>query len=265
MAQKPTYLGADNIIEAYDFFTEGAPYWSIWQGRSILGQSFTDDSAAAKKRFVDLIEAADESGNSDLLVIKFHPVLTNGYVTEKTPVVGTMIARVYTADGGLINGQGDPRVNNYYVNKDRAMIEQIKALIDPLTLKIKELEDNQTKEPATGIAGLLEHPLAGQFMQHLMPAIAPAIGKLLGSIIPGSADHGHVPNLAINGIDEPGQNSNPEIPQLELSEADSETVWSALDQLAVMGLDPLSDLPKMAAYAQKNKAMFDMLLSTIRS
>ena len=262
-SQKATYIGVDNIMRGFDRLNAQTPYWSIWQGRNIFHQYYTDDKEAGKVEFQSIIDELDEAEYIDPITVKFHPVLSGNFITDRTPVIGTMICRVYTANGEL-SGISYVTADKYqYANaRNTQLLDGIKAMIEPLQKEIDELKAGQTGESVSGLERYLNHPAAQQIIGYLMPVVTPHISAILGAVLPGGNAHAHAHVPAINGVSEKTDNGG--VPQVELSEADEDKLWLALDRLALK-MELIPDIERLANLADSQPQMFNMLLQQLRS
>jgi len=261
-SQKATYIGVDNIMRGFDRLNAQTPYWSIWQGRNIFHQYYTDDRETGKVEFNAIIDELDEAEYIDPIIVKFHPTLSGGFITDRTPVIGTMICRIYTANGQL-SGISEITADKFqYANaRNNQLLEGIKGMLAPLQAQIDELKAGNVEEGITGLERYLNHPAAQQIIGHLMPVITPHINSILGAILPGQKPNGQFHTPAINGV---GDQPDSGAPQVDLSEADEERLWSAIDRLALK-MELVPDIERLANLADTQPQMFNMLLQQLRS
>jgi hypothetical protein len=180
---KPMYTGVQNILNAFDSLRYNVPYFSIWCGRDMLFQCNTDDLDQGRQALVDILNAAEQSDNTDVLLIKFHPALKKGYVTNASEVVGTLPVRVVELQDGLSTITGlHPETGNalstpgyYFVKQASEALGAIKDSNVRIEERLLALEAGNDKEVDVfdKIGSILEKPgmadLLGQIISRFMP------------------------------------------------------------------------------------------------
>lgn len=93
--QKAMYTGVESIMSAFDALCNDVPYYSVWYSQIVIGFSFNDtDLEKGKDKLREVLQAAEQNGHNDIIIIKFHPDQEKKFITNKTPVTGTMYVRV---------------------------------------------------------------------------------------------------------------------------------------------------------------------------
>lgn len=249
------YIGVDNIMAAFDDALQATPYYSIWLGNNLVAQNNTDDLAAGRERIETLLTAMAQSGNSDLVTIKFHPDLNGSLITNKSPYVGMLLVRAISVGGtdglnrvGSFN-EGTMPYNAYKAMQD-AMNIAVANAIAPLNEKIAALEAQPVEEKPAGALGFVSELLAN-------PAV---IEALLARFLPAIAGTPPPNPYLQQPMQVAGTPAQPEAyTELQMVE-----VTNNLNRLSEH-CDLLTDLKLLADMAENNPQMFKMLLTSLRA
>jgi hypothetical protein len=263
--QRATYTGVNDIMNAYDSFNDQGQYnYSVWLSSSdIAFQSIEKDSEKARELLKNCLTALEQADNDDLFFIKFHPKdlkTPTGFIDRKTLVIGTIPVRVcpigesgshqnFVKTSGAVSGV--PR-DLYDMLRDlpATLDTKISAALDARLAQIEddpEPEEVDQIEKYVGIInGIASNPqimsVVGQILSYLKPqtmSMAPRI-------------NGTPTENPVNGV------SSEEIP------VNLEILNEALDRLSkVCRVD--TDLLLLANMSEENPAMFNMLLTQLRS
>jgi hypothetical protein len=282
------YTGSDNILDAFDSLRNGNPYFSIWCDRDILFQFNEVDLQKGRKALEDILLAADSSGNTDILLIKFHPKLEKGgYITNATPVISTLPVRVVEMesnvrvqrDGNAVGGMMDEYrlpapVYNMMKVTTQALTDNA-AVNAKLLERVEALENGSTnKEPDTWdrISGIMEKPgameLIAGILSRFLPGAQPNIqiagtpGNIAqksgnGSNIAEKSDYGHADKVPANIAD------ISDAPAF-LTDEQNDAIDTALDRLS-SHCNIVEALPQLADYADANPDMFKLLLGNLKT
>jgi hypothetical protein len=258
--QRATYTGVSDIMGAYDSFNEGGEYnYSVWLSKEdIAFQSIEKDADKARELLKNCLTALEQAGNDDLFFIKFHPKDVKGaspFIDRKTLCIGTVPVRVCSI--------GEGRESNY-VNKASiggipndlyGMLRDLPATLDAkinaaLDARLGELETEIEVDPIEKYVGIINGIASN-------PQIMGVVGQILNYLKPQGM------NMAprINGTPkvEEQKESNEAVQEVNL-----EILNEALDRLSrVCRVD--TDLLLLADMADSNPAMFNMLLTQLRS
>jgi hypothetical protein len=254
MASKAMFTGTENIIQAFDNMDN--PYFSVWINKDLLFQNNDGDADKAKSVLMDMLLAAEQNQNTDILSIKFHPGKEGKYITDKTPVVGTLFVRVVPVNGASsMSGvqQSDDRLP-YPIYKAtlrmQEIADQMPAAITGINERLTALENGSVGEvapvdPLERILGLMSNPVIMALVQRLLPGLPLAPMQVSG--VAGN-DTAIDPNQTQNAI----------------SEADYVRLDSALGRL-MKHCNLVDDLTSLADLAEQSPDMFKMLLMQLRS
>lgn len=210
--QTATYTGRGNIMQAIDAVANQNPYISLWRGKDILIQNVLPDWEAAYVLLDDNLQALEQSGNKDLITIKFHPKPDKeGYITNKTPFIASMLVRVCPLDAmggiGSVTQPGELSNAAWYALKgikddiaetkqtQNALMERLIAAIEAKPVEIPQTveDDFDEVEPdiIDKIGAILEKPGVIDLVKQFAPVITGIVAKYMD-----------VPNIAINGTND---------------------------------------------------------------
>lgn len=92
--EKAMVTGTAGIMDWFDR-NATSPYYSVWVNRKQLLFSWNDDdSEAGRSKLETDLYAIEQNGVNDLLIVKLHPKKDKaGYITDKTPIYGSLVCR----------------------------------------------------------------------------------------------------------------------------------------------------------------------------
>jgi hypothetical protein len=266
------YTGSQHIMDAFDTLKPNTPYYSVWIGRDLFFQYNESDAEKGRDMLEKIVVAGEEQGNTDLMDIKFHAKLDNGYITNKTPVIGTLRVRCAgfeTADGQQVSGM-QVRGNDLPAPVYR-MLVNIENSLPGITERLAKLETATVgaveKEPDwfDRISGLLSQP---GMMESTVNLLQPIISRF----IPGMP----AANIQVAGVQESpvrpvintpvaGNNNAPgELESVTLTDEQNEIIDNAIAELSDY-CDVVDCLPLLAKFAKENTQMFKMLITQLHS
>jgi len=253
MAAKAMFTGTESIIQAFDNMDN--PFFSVWINKDILFQNNDGDKDKAKSTLLDMLTAAEQNGNSEILTIKFHPGKEGKYITDKTPVVGTLFVRVVPINGSMaMSGieSGNDRLPYPIYKATMAM----QAMAEQLPVTMAGIQDRLTKLEESSISGDDDQD-DDQINRILKLANHPVVMALLSKFIPGMG----AAAMAVSGIT---TDQAPPPSQNAISEADYVRLDAALGRL-MKHCNLVDDLTLLADLAETSPDMFKLLLSNLRS
>lgn len=269
---KPLYCGASNIMQAFDSLRPDNAYFSVWQGNKMLYQ-YNGESLDAGREILDqMMTAAESNFNTDVFDIKFHSKLDDGYITNKSKVIGTMPVRAYdpSADGVEPGITGITRPGDL----PKPVYNMLQKIEEHLTMedRLKALE---TAQPAVReldwfdrISGLLEKP-------GMVETVGSLLAPILQKLVPGTAVNVNIP---VNGAtvkasqkatpaelnpvqpDSPGHNDDHE----DFTPEESLILDNAISDLSAY-CDVVDVLPKLVLFAERERPMFDFMLQKLKT
>lgn len=266
---KAMYTGRDAILGAFNDVRGDNPYYSIWYGGQMLSQYSGIDMDEGYNRLSGILEAAEQNGNTDILVIKLHPKPKGDYITNKSEVIGTMPVRVVDFDSGTETLSGTSTgllatpVYNMFKDIRTHMVNDAERM-QTLEVKIAGLEAAQIVEPVEKdwiekASDILQKPGVSDFLLKLV------------TMLPISGIGQPQPNIQMNGVNdvvkEPvksnpvNEDVKPEV--VFLSEADDVVIDEALERLSVH-CNIVEVLPKLAAFAENDPQTFKWLLGQLK-
>lgn len=266
--QKAMFTGVENVMNAYDDLCNDVPYYSVWSGRTILFSWNEDDIDKGKEKLRQMLLAAEQNEHNDILTICFHPKKEKNFITDKTPVTGSMTIRVTDLTPGRLRDMD--RVGNvteprgYQIPYElRRSFEQmaeftqkIPTLLSPIEERLAALElGGDDVEEQAGIIGIIKH------LEN--PGVQMIANRILDLLIPGQTVQ---QPLRVSGV--PGtETATPPISQPDYSNV-TEDQQNALDQ-AIITLSKYcnvyTDLPLLANLAENNTQVFNMMLSQLKN
>jgi hypothetical protein len=282
--QRAFYSGRENIMSAFETVRNGNPYYSVWYGRDIIFQFPESDMQKGATLLDQLLQAAENQDNTDILTIKFHPKPDkNSFITDKTPVIGTMPVRVVEfgtendASVGGLDNRGMMATPVYHMMKNITDLlnesKQSNIMLEQRLLKL-ETEPEALLEPEKDlfdkISGIIEKP-----------GMMDLIGKVIAMLPLGLPQQ---PNMMVSGVNETNDNlkintsmadtakksddgsveteSFPS-PVLEtINQLEYDSVSVSIDVLA-KHCNIVQTLAALATFSEDNPGMFKTLLSNL--
>lgn len=248
---KAMYNGVQDIMNAYDRNAD-TPFYSVWAGRDMIFSFNENDSEKGRNHLMENLLACEQNDHTDILRIKFHPKQEKLFITDKTPAIATLFVRVCEVNPN--KGQYYPMPQNFPQNNQIAELLQkqneiISGLHNRLELIEAGDEDEDPAEPQTEteailgkIDGILNNPILNILIGFLNPKIADLLKQPNNN-----------PVTALAGINK-GVGS---------TEEQTEILQMALIRLN----EHVKNLPlimtKLADYADKNNAQFNMLIKML--
>jgi len=262
--QRATYTGVDGIMDAFDVLSKDKPYYSVWLNNKDISFQWNDDDYDAGRQFLlDNLTAAEQAGHNAILTIKFHPQAVDGYITNKSPVIGSMHVRVcpfeqrnygYPAQvaGNLPIPYEFQKTIEEIAKIPAALNESVKQLNDRITALEDQEDEEDQPDMIDKITGLLQN-------ETVMGMIAGVIGKLFGGILPPAQQP------AINGVKQPVTETAGGTPNECLSDQDYLIrLNQVLGKLATK-VELVSDLEALYNYSVAEPGSFKMMLKLLRS
>lgn len=261
---RPMYCGKDGVIGAFATLRGSVPYYSVWQGKDIMYQYNEVDTAKGEEMLETLIDAAEASGNTDIFVIKFHPKLDGGFITDKTKSIGSVPVRFVPLTQAQHNSQPVDRLNGFNdervplpIYKTLIQLESIKPMLDQ---KLLDLETRMQKIEAPVPAAELDvFDRIGSIIEK--PGVIELIGRVV-NMLPGIMKP--QPNIQVAGVETNQSEMNNENDSALLTDEEDEQLNNALDRLAVH-CDLINDLKLLADWADANTLMFKSLLASLKT
>lgn len=281
--QKPTYCGVDKIMAAYDSINGDCQYdYSVWHSQKDIAFQYVGNDALKARRYLeDNLTAMAESGNDNLLYLKFHPAnrkKQGEFINYKTDVIAnTPICCIENYQEKISGTPERSRVNDdgYNVYKMRLFMEELPTKLETMieekiSSKIGALDDEEIDEPEIDpvqkyigiISGLASNPqvmaVVGQILNFLKPAAPYAAPRINGmnENINGNADVIDNESLKQPGesiVDSPAE-------QVPVNEEILNEALGRLHQHCRID----TDLLLLADMADENPAQFQLLLGMLR-
>lgn len=264
--RRATYTGLNNVMDAFDAATSQTNfYYSVWYTDTEPAFQYVGDDRDKAREFLMVnLQAMEQAGNDDILLLKYHPVdKKEKYITRKTPVVAAVPFRVVALDTnevtGIITGSESGRLP-YSVQRTLEDLKNLPGVIDQkidaaIEAKLLAIDgDDEPEIEQTALERTLEM-ITGITNN---PQVMGAIGTVLGYLKPQPAQY-FEPRMPINGMNIMA-NENPDVQEIAI---DENVVNDALERLSVhCRID--TDLQLLAAMAEKNPGQFKMLLGMLR-
>lgn len=277
---KPTYCGVDNIMSAYDSINGDCQYYySVWHSqKDIAFQYVGDDARKAREYLESNLRAMEQSGNDNLLYLKFHPAKKKAgeYITYKTDVIAnTPICCLELPEGAVTGERGTERERNrendqgYNVYKMRLFMEELPTKLETMIEEkisskigaIGEEDDEPEIDPVDKYIGIINGIVSN-------PQIMGMVGQILNFLKPQPV----VPPVRINGMtndQDKGNVTEPVSANVNDQQSDQETPISedmlneALGRLSAhCRID--TDLLLLADMADNEPGQFQFLLNMLR-
>lgn len=229
------YTGVESIMAGYARYEN--PVYSVWKGKDLLFSNNSTDESKAEQLLRDNLEAFEQAGNNDALKIVFHPEVEQKYITNKTPICGTIYIRCAPIGAPsnfylpMAAGGGDFRTGT----REDLILEKLTGLES----RIKAFEgDPEIEEDQTGVGKVMG--TINQLMEN--PAIAAIITNVLSGFVPGIKQ----PLQQVAGVPE------------------SAEFTAALNYLATVDSDFENDIVLLAKMAKEQRQQFNWLLTMLR-
>lgn len=227
--EKAMVTGTSGIMDWFDR-NATSPYYSVWVNRKQLLFSFNDDDMeAGRSKLENDLYAIEQNNNNDLLIIKLHPKKDKaGYITDKTPIYGSLVCRASELEKPMYGMQpmGAIGYNSKMENVLERVLETQNAILTKLNAE--ELEEEYEEEDKGMLGNILQSPQ----MQTLLMA---GISKFLG--IAGTDNEAMAAGLA--GIEDGQENEAIIILNSLMSKGVSIDHLRKLDQMGTVQLKSL--------------------------
>jgi hypothetical protein len=192
--EKAMVTGTAGIMDWFDR-NATSPYYSVWVNRKQLLFSWNDDdSEAGRSKLESDLYAIEQNGVNDLLIIKLHPKKDKaGYITDKTPIYGSLVCRPSELE--KVN-YGMQQIGS--MNYNSKMEETLNAILTKLNQD--ELEEEEELEEDKGVLGnILNSP-------HVQNLLISGLTTMLGSFAGIKTEETAAASIA--GIDEENANES---------------------------------------------------------
>ena len=173
--EKAMVTGTNGIMDWFDR-NATSPYYSVWVNRKQLLFSWNDDDMeAGRSKLESDLYAIEQNGVNDLLIIKLHPKKDKaGYITDKTPIYGSLVCRPSELEKVDYSMQRMGAVG--YNSKMENVLERVLETQNAILTKLnqEELEEEEEVEEDKGVLGnILNSP-------HVQGLLMAGLSKLLG-------------------------------------------------------------------------------------
>lgn len=233
--QDATFTGIPQILGAYDRQECGC--FSVWCGTDLMFSHIGEDITLAREKLHENLIALEQAENRNLFKIKFHPEVPGTFITNKTPVTGTMYVRVFEWFPGGINPQGQiiPHRLNYGNKSMQDEIDELRSKIAAMEADDDGSEEDNGK--MNGIGKLIHDTNTLLSNPNVMGLIEMWTGKKINSA-PGA--------VSLSGI------------------SSDEKLQKALQALKENDDQLEDDLLILAQLSQQNPKQFQMLIGMLR-
>jgi hypothetical protein len=225
--EKAMVTGTSGIMDWFDR-NATSPYYSVWVNRKQLLFSWNDDDMeAGRSKLENDLYAIEQNGVNDLLIIKLHPKKDKaGYITDKTPIYGSLVCRPSELEKVNYGMQQIGAVN--YGSKMENVLERVLETQNAILTKLnqEELEEEEEEEDKGVLGNILQSPQ----VQALLMA---GMSKLLGI----NAEEAVATGLA--GIDNADENEAITILNSLMSKGVTVEHLRKLDQMGTVQLKSL--------------------------
>lgn len=239
--EKAWIIGSEGVITWYkDMAARDVPFYSVWSGRLLKFTYSGSDIEKGAEILETNLDMAEELGSSELLTIKLHPENIKGVVTDRTPYCASINFRCVEME------------NDRLYNKPQYMsgFKRMDDLQDELE-KLKAERDEKPKGIMGYIEPMLENPQVQAAMgSMIMTAIARILPGVFGPM--GTPAAAEPAGAAMGSIEDPAPG---EMEDLQVS----------LERLEKKDPQIVSDLARLADLAEKNPALFEMLITQLRN
>jgi hypothetical protein len=170
--EKAMVTGTSGIMDWFDR-NATSPYYSVWVNRKQLLFSWNDDdSEAGRSKLESDLYAIEQNGVNDLLIIKLHPKKDKaGYITDKTPIYGSLVCRPSELE--KVDYSMQRMAGMSYNSK---LEETMNAILTKLNKE--ELEEEEEEEQDKGVLGnILNSP---HVQNLLISGLTTMLGKFAG-------------------------------------------------------------------------------------
>jgi len=265
---KPMFIGKEAILKAFDDLAS-SPIYSVWISENTMLYSWNDlDKQGGRDVLERTLEAGEQNEDSNIIYIKIHPEKEIKYITNKTPVIATLISQIYSgetsAPGQSLGLYKPDNSNNLELYKLEQRAANAEAKILELTAKIEaqETEEIEEEEPDTigRIAGILEHPVIKKLSES--PEIMQLIGKVVSFVSKAIPAPETAPLSAVAGT--PQKDETPDtMPQEETpQEIDMQKLTEDLQRLTPY-CKLNETIAKLADLAENKEFVFKMALKQL--
>jgi hypothetical protein len=167
MPAKPTYIGIDKIMSAFDHKAE-TPFFSLWVGKACAAYNGFNDMELSREKLERQINDFVDADMSDVFVIALHPNKKASYKFEDCKEAALMYCaiRKEMQQYPAMNGAG---MNYEIMQKLNAMESKINAL------EAEEIDDEESvsgtgeTEMLDKLAGILNSPIIAALLGMLAP------------------------------------------------------------------------------------------------
>lgn len=280
IGQTAMYTGSDAIMQAVDTLWPNNPYYSVWLGRDLMFQYSETDIKAGRAILRQMLDAAEQQENCNLLTIKFHPKVKGGYITNKSDYLGTMHVRACELETGQDTlGAAGPRPGDlspgaYY------MMKNVNDALTGLTARLTAIEAKPAEVSAPDIFDRI-----GSILEK--PGVPDALVGILSPIIQRFIPGANMANLQVSGVEqkpasppvsqqnaivdpvvaniaEKGDAISHDQENKDFTQDENEIMDKAIYDLSNF-CDPVEVLPLLAEWAAANTAMFVGMVDTLKS
>jgi len=171
--EKAMVTGTNGIMDWFDR-NATSPYYSVWVNRKQLLFSWNDDDMeAGRSKLENDLYAIEQNGVNDLLIIKLHPKKDKaGYITDKTPIYGSLVCRPSELEKINYGMQQMGAVG--YNSKMDSVLERVLETQNAILTKLNAEDLEEEEEEDKGVLGnIMNSP-------HMQTLLMAGISKLLG-------------------------------------------------------------------------------------
>ena len=171
--EKAMVTGTNGIMDWFDR-NATSPYYSVWVNRKQLLFSWNDDDMeAGRSKLENDLYAIEQNGVNDLLIIKLHPKKDKaGYITDKTPIYGSLVCRPSELEKINYGMQQMGAVG--YNSKMDSVLERVLETQNAILTKLNADDLEEEEEEDKGVLGnIMNSP-------HMQTLLMAGISKLLG-------------------------------------------------------------------------------------
>lgn len=172
--EKAMVTGTSGIMDWFDR-NATSPYYSVWVNRKQLLFSWNDDDMeAGRSKLENDLYAIEQNNNNDLLIIKLHPKKDKaGYITDKTPIYGSLVCRASELEKPMYGMQQMSGIG--YNSKMNDVLERVLETQNAILTKLsaEELEEDDEEEDKGVLGNILNSP-------HMQTLLMAGISKFLG-------------------------------------------------------------------------------------